>query len=460
MSRVAVVGSGPSGFYAAEALLKSPSVEVDMFERLPVPYGLVRYGVAPDHPRLKLPALAYERIGVTPGFRFIGGVKVGRDLSAQELRDAYDAVVFCHGAETDRALGVAGEALAGSHTATEFVGWYNGHPDFRDRLFDLSHDTAVIIGHGNVAADVCRILAKPVDELAATDIAQHALDALAASRVREIVLVGRRGPAQAKFSDKELRELGEVSGTQVAVDRADLELGAACAAELEGPTGQGAAWNMALLREFAARPARASARRIRFRFLESPAALYGRDRLEGVVLEKNRLEGPAFEQRASGTGRTVRLDCGLLFRSVGYKGVRIDGVPFDDDRGIIPNRDGRVISDASPDASVDASVDGSAVPGLYCAGWIKRGANGVIGTNRADAAATIESLLADLVRQTRPARKSDADALLARLAGRGIRWTSFEDWKKIDAAEIRRGAASGKPREKFVDLDEMYAALD
>lgn len=443
MLKIAVVGSGPSGFYTAEALLKSSKAEVDMLERLPVPYGLVRYGVAPDHPKLKLPAMTYARTAALSGFRFVGGVTVGKDVSVEELKDAYHAVVFCCGAETDRELGIPGENLTGSHAATAFVGWYNGHPDFLQHSFDLTQEQAVIIGQGNVAADVCRILAKPVDDLRQTDIAEHALQALAESRVREIHIIGRRGPAQAKFTDKELRELGEIPQACVSLDPADLVLDPASAKEIEDPRGQTAAWNMALLREFASRPLAQARRRINFRFLESPVALYGGQNLGGAVLEKNRLEGPPFGQRALGTGVTARLDCGLLFRSVGYKGLEMPGLPFDERRGIIPNREGRVIRDGLP------------LAGMYCAGWIKRGPSGIIGTNRADAVETANHLLTDMHTNASLPSKAGASVLLPMLASRGLRCTSFEDWLKIDAAEIARGAEAGKPREKFVRIKDM-----
>jgi len=447
MLKLAIVGSGPSGFYVAEALLKSGSVEVNMLERLPVPYGLVRYGVAPDHPKLKLPALAFARTAALPGFRFIGGVTVGRDMSVGELREAYHGIVFCGGAETDRELGVPGEGLPGSHAATEFVGWYNGHPDYLERRFDLTQECVVIIGHGNVAADVCRILAKPVDDLRQTDIAEHALDALAESRVREIHLVGRRGPAQVKFTDKELRELGEISQASVSVEPGCLDLNPASVAEVNDPREQAAGWNMQLLREFAARSSADARRRIFLRFLESPRELYGTDHLEGVVLEKNILDGPPFGQTARGTGRLLRLDCGLLFRSVGYMGVAIPGVPFDARRGIIPNAQGRVLH------------DGQALAGIYCAGWIKRGPSGIIGTNRADAIETAAHLLSDFTSRDDLPAKPGASALLPLLASRGLRCTDFQDWLKVDAAEIARGAAVGKPREKFVRIQDVFDSI-
>jgi ferredoxin--NADP+ reductase len=448
---VAIVGSGPSGFYAAEALLKSGrAVRIDMFERLPAPFGLVRHGVAPDHAKLKEPIRIYDTIARAPAFRLLGNVTVGRDVSVEELRAAYHAVLFCSGAESDRRLGIPGEDLPGSHTATEFVGWYNGHPDYRDRLFDLGQEIAVIIGQGNVAIDVCRILAKTVDELKHTDIAEHALDCLAASRIREIHLVGRRGPAQAKFTTKEFRELGELADCEPVLDPAALELNPESLKELEDRNGAVAKKNLEVLKGFASRPPRATRRRVFLRFLLSPVELRGDGRVEQVVLERNRLEGPPFQQAARGTGERVPQPCGLLFRSIGYKGVAIPGVPFDPGRGVFPTREGRI---------VDAA--GVPIPGLYAAGWIKRGPTGIIGTNRADGVATVNALLADFGGDGADlAPKPGAEGLPSLNGGRGPRVVSYADWLVIDRAEVARGAPKGKPREKFTSTAEMLALVD
>ena len=446
--RVAVVGSGPSGFYATEALFKSgKTVLVDMYERLAVPFGLVRSGVAPDHPKLKQVVLVYDKIARSSGFRFIGNVAVGRDLSTDELRQAYHAVIFTCGAESDRRLGIPGEDLPGSYTATEFVGWYNGHPDYRDRVFDLSQEVAVIIGQGNVAIDVCRILAKTVDELKHTDIAEHALAALAESRIREIHMIGRRGPAQAKFTNKELRELGELADADVSLDPADLRLNPESEAELADKNNDVSAKNVELFRGFLNTGAPPKRRHCHLHFLKSPAELLGKERVEAIVLEKNRLQGAPFEQQARGTGERSEIPCGLLFRSIGYKGVAVPGIPFDERKGVLPNRDGRLL-------------DGDNVlPGVYCAGWIKRGPTGIIGTNRADSVSTINSLLADLPGLDSATDKHGADALLPLLAERGVRTISFTDWLKIDAAEVGLGKPKGKPREKFTRLAEILQLL-
>lgn len=445
--RAAIVGSGPAGFYAAEALLESASlVLVDMFERLPAPFGLVRSGVAPDHPKLKQPILVYQKIAASPQLRFFGNVMVGRDVSVSELMDCHHVVVFACGAQTDRTMGIPGEHLPGSHAATEFVGWYNGHPDYRDLVFDLSHETAVVIGQGNVAVDVCRILAKTADELRQTDIAAHALEVLAESRIRDVHMIGRRGPVQAKFTHPELRELGQLADCDPVVDSHDLDLNPASRQELGDRSNRTALKSYEVLQAFAARPPPIRHRRCHIKFLKSPIKLSGDGRLERVVLMRNRLTGEASRQIAQPTGETEELACGILFRSIGYRGVAIPGVPFDEILGVIPNRDGRV-------------TDGcTVVPGLYATGWIKRGANGIIGTNREDSLLTINSIWGDLP-ELDPSPKPGADRLDALLQSRRIRVVSYTDWCKIDAAEIRRGQLAAKPREKFTRLKEMLDVI-
>jgi ferredoxin--NADP+ reductase len=442
---VAIVGAGPSGFYAAEALLRSGlPVRVDMIERLPTPFGLVRSGVAPDHPKLKQAILVYERIARTPGFHFFGNVQVGRHVTVAELRASYHAVVFACGAETDRRMGIPGEDLPRSHTATEFVGWFNGHPDYRDRTFDLSQKTVAIVGHGNVAADVTRILAKPVDELRSTDIAEHALDALARSKVKEIHVIGRRGPIQAKFTTKELRELGEITGCATVADPADLALNDESETELADRDNLKGPGNLALFRAFAAREPAAGQRAIRFRFHLSPVALLGDGQVEKLVLTRNHLEGPPFAQIARPTGEPVELACGLLFRSIGYRGTAISGLPFDSALGTVPHAGGRVLEGAA------------ALPGLYVTGWLKRGPTGIIGTNRADSVETVASLLADLSKGC-DQEKGGAGALRALLEARDVQVFDYENWSILDLAEIDRGKPKGKPREKFTRIDEMLA---
>lgn len=443
--RVAIVGSGPSGFYAADPLLKSesPVCSVDMFDRLPVPFGLVRGGVAPDHPKIRTVTRVYEKIADHPRFRFLGNVKVGQDIQVDELRRHYDAILFSCGAETDRRLGIPGEDLAGSHTATSFVAWYNAHPDYRDLHFDLSQEVAVVIGVGNVAMDVARTLAKTVDELKTTDIAQHALDALAESKIREIYIIGRRGAAQAAYTTPELKEMGELEACDPIVGPAEIALDPLSQQEL---SDRNTARNIEILTEYANRPTGGKPRKLHFRFLLSPTELKGTDRVESIVLEKNRLEGEPENLKARGTGEHVEIPCGLVFRSIGYKGIAMPGVPFDEKRGVFPNEKGRITENGAP------------VVGLYCAGWIKRGPSGIIGTNKPDSVETVEQLLADLPNLT-PAPQPDSAAVDALLAERGVRVVDIAGWRKIDAAEIARGQAVGKPRERFTRVAEMLAQL-
>lgn len=442
--RVAIVGSGPGGFYAAEALLAA-SAEVDMFEALPAPFGLVRYGVAPDHPKIKSIIARYQKSAEHPSFALLGNTEVGRDISVEELRRYYDAVVLASGAQTDRRLGIPGEDLPGSYTATEFVAWYNGHPAYQDRVFDLSCECAIVIGQGNVAVDVARILTKTTDELADTDITARALQALAESKIREVRMVGRRGPVQAAFTPVELKELGELADCDAVVDAADLVLNDASRAELEVLKWRDAKKNCDLLTEFAARKTSGRSRRLVIEFYQSPKELRGGDAVKEILMERNLLAGEPGAQRAVGSGRIDVVACGAVFRSVGYRGVPIAGVPFDEKAGVVLNLEGRVTRDAV------------AVPGLYAVGWIKRGPSGVIGTNKADAAETVKHLLADAPALSRCAEPS-RDAVLELLESRGVRVVSYPQWRTIDAAEVARGAAVGKPREKFVDVDEMLSA--
>jgi ferredoxin--NADP+ reductase len=442
--RVAIVGSGPSGFYAAEALLQSEhTTEVDILERLPVPYGLVRYGVAPDHPRLKDVANTYEEIARHPRFSFIGNVSYGQNLTLGELSDCYHAVIFATGAATDRKLGVPGEDIPGSYAGTAFVGWYNGHPDFRDLEFDLSSETAVIIGQGNVAIDICRILAKSTDELRKTDIAAHALDALAESRIREIHLMGRRGPVQARFTTKELRELGQLAECDPFVDPDDLLLGETCQSELNDVREPARARNFKVFQGFASGQ-QGKAKSCHIHFFKSPREARGRHRLEELVLERTRLVGAAGRQEAVGTGETLSIKTGLMIRSVGYGGLPLEGIPFDAKLGIVPHQNGRATT-ASPNGFP-----------IYVTGWIKRGPTGIIGTNRADSMDTVATLLADLP-DFAPQQKPGRDALVSMLAQRSVRPVSFDDWGMIDRAERERGLPIGKPREKFTRISEMLA---
>lgn len=447
--RVAVVGAGPSGFYAAEALLKHrPEAVVDLFDRLPAPFGLVRYGVAPDHQKIKSVTKVYDRLLADPRVRFRGHVEVGRDLLADDLRRHYHATVFAYGAALDRQLGVPGEDLAGSLSATHFVGWYNGHPDFVDLDPNLAGSTALVVGVGNVAVDVTRILAKTPAELHDSDIADHALAALAGSQVRDIVVIGRRGPAEAKWSTKELRDLGELADADVLVDPADLAISEASRAAIADDVV--ARRNLEVLEDLAARPARGAGRRIHLRFLLSPVAIEpaadGRS-IGTVVLERNRLEArPDGSLTAVGSGVTERLAAQLVFRSVGYRGEPMPGLPFDERWAVVPNDRGRVLS----------ARGGERVPGWYVAGWIKRGPTGVIGTNKACAVETVASLLEDTLPEIAPEDAAPA-AVDALLAERGVVFVDVEGWRHIDAAELAAGGARGRPRVKLCSRQDLLA---
>ncbi|HVC07486.1 MAG TPA: FAD-dependent oxidoreductase [Solirubrobacterales bacterium] len=455
--RVAIVGAGPSGFYAAEHILKDGEVhaQVDLFDRLPTPFGLVRGGVAPDHPKIKSVIRVFEKTAARDGFRFFGNVKVGHDIEVQDLERLYHAIVFTLGCETDRQLGVPGEDLPGSHAATAFVGWYNAHPDYAEEEFDLSGERAVVIGNGNVAMDVARMLALTDHELRQTDTADHAIEALDRSSIREIVVLGRRGPAQAAFTNPEIRELGEMEDADIVVDPSEVALDSASQAYLDSEDADKTTRvNVETLREFSQRESRGKRRRIVLRFLASPIEIGGDGRVERIVIGRNELVEEGGALRARDTGAREELACGLVLRSVGYTGVPIEGVPFDHARGLILNDGGRVLD----------SHDAGHRVGHYTAGWIKRGPSGVIGTNKKDALETVRHLLVDVESQTllTPASPEPA-AVEDLLAARGIRYVSFEDWQAIDQAEVGRGEPHGRPRVKFVRVEEMLeqaGALD
>jgi ferredoxin--NADP+ reductase len=448
--KVAVVGAGPAGFYAAAALLKNKAgvdVRVDLFDRLPAPYGLVRYGVAPDHAKIKTVRKIYARTAQDERVRFFGDVEFGSDLTLEDLQARYDQVVFTVGAQSDRALGIPGEDLEGSYSATEFVAWYNGHPDYAERAFALDARAAVVVGAGNVALDVARILAKSVDELHPTDIAQHALDALRGSLIEDVYIVARRGPAQAKFSKKELREFGELEIAHAVVRQADFELDDASAAALESDSA--ARGNVEIMRSFFELDPGDKPRRVHFLFCTSPVEILGDDdgRVAGVRVVDNRLEPTDSGYIQSyPTETTHELDCGLVLRSVGYRGVALPGLPFDARRAVISNDDGRV-----------TDADGAHLPGLYVAGWIKRGPSGVIGTNNKCASGTVACMLDDLA--TTPPAPSHDDDVAALLTARGVDFITFEDWLALDAEEVRRGEETGRARVKFVDRASVRQAL-
>lgn len=433
--QVAIVGSGPAALYAADELLKRPGVEVNVFDRLPTPHGLVRAGVAPDHQSTKSIDGLFRQIEDQPGFGYVLGVEVGRDITHEELLEHHHAVVYATGASHDRALGIPGEGLRGSETATTFVAWYNGHPDHADRSFDLSGERAVIVGNGNVALDVARILATDPERLASTDIADHALDALRGSQIREVVLLARRGAAQAAFTLPELVGLVGRNDIEIAVEGADLET----------TTGDLTVdQKLTVLRAAAERPARPGARRIVFRFATSPVEIFGSDRVAGVLVRRNELMGVGDAVRPVPTDDTGTIETGLVLRSIGYRGIAVPGVPFDDGRGVIPHEEGRVRGAA----------------GTYAVGWIKRGPSGFIGTNKSCSRETVDHLIEDFnagLLQT-PARSPRSLSKL--LDDRAPRSIGVRGWRGIDRAEHRAGVQQGRTRRKLTHLGELLAVAN
>lgn len=443
-----MVGSGPAGFYAAAALLGADlPVEVDMFERLPTPWGLVRLGVAPDHPKLKEVSRAFERTAQRPGFRFFGNVELGRDLRHADLASLYDAVVYAVGAQSGRRLGIPGEDLRGSWSATELVAWYNGHPDFQELAFDLDTERAVVVGAGNVALDVARMLALTEGELAPTDTTDRAIRAIVASGLEEIVVLARRGPAQAAFTTPELKELGELAGADVLVDPAELGLDPSSEAALATDTN--ARRNLEVLRDFAARTPAGRPRAVQLRFGLSPVAIVGTGRVEGIEVVRNELVADEEGRvRAVATEERETIPAGLVFRSVGYRGVPVAELPFDERSGTMPNEGGRVLDPT-----------GAPIVGVYCAGWIKRGPTGVIGTNKKDATETVALLMEDARTGELPTpERADADAAVEVLAERGVEFVAYAGWEAIDAVERAAGDPHGRPRIKLATWEELLAA--
>jgi ferredoxin--NADP+ reductase len=453
--RVAVIGSGPAGFYTAGHLLKDPSgpFEVDMLERLPTPFGLVRSGVAPDHPKIKSVTRIYEKTAAHPRFRFFGNVHFGEHISREDLLAHYHAIVYATGSPSDRSLGIPGEDLPGSHAATDFVGWYNGHPDQTDLEVALhSAERALVIGNGNVALDVARMLVLAPSELAPTDTADHALDVLAHSRICEVVVVGRRGPAQAAFTNPELLELGELSDADVVVDPAELER-ALAVPDPDAESNATSRRNVEILRSYASRPPSGHRKRIVLRFLLSPTALHpdASGRLGTVELIRNELvRAPGGGLRAQPTGERETIPAGLAFRAIGYRGIPLPGVPFDERTAVIPNDAGRVIDPST----------GAPLRGEYVVGWIKRGPSGVIGTNKKDAQQTVDAILADLVSANGDTRlltpgSPDPAAVESVLRARQPELVTYAGWSEIDRHERALGESSGRPRVKLTRIEEM-----
>ncbi|MDQ3675566.1 MAG: FAD-dependent oxidoreductase [Actinomycetota bacterium] len=450
--RVAIVGAGPAGAFAAACLLRARGdAEIDLFERLPTPWGLLRGGVAPDHQEIKRLEDAFDRQTLKRGCRFLGNVEVGVDVSHAELMRHYTAVIYATGAQTDKSLGIGGEDLPGSWAATEFVAWYNGHPDYRGLQFDLSAQRAVVIGNGNVAADVTRMLTLSARELERTDVADHALEALRESRIEEVIVLGRRGPAQAAFTSAELRELGRLDGVDARVDADELELDPVSRQWLDQDGTFTARKNVELLRELAARPARPEARRrIELRFLRSPVQIRGTGRVEAIDVRRNeivRADDGSLRARAVGEDAET-IECGLVLRSVGYRAVPLPDVPFDERFFVLPNERGRVLT-----------PDGEPLPGVYSVGWIKRGPTGILGTNKRDAEETVSCLVDDLRAAALPQPpdpgREPIDELLAQ---RKPDVVTVDGWRAIDGHELERGRSERRPRVKLASRNELLAA--
>ncbi|MCB9457841.1 MAG: FAD-dependent oxidoreductase [Anaerolineaceae bacterium] len=452
--RVAIIGSGPSGFYAAEHLLKQDKViEVDMYDRLPTPYGLVRGGVAPDHQKIKSVTKVYDKTASNPQFRFYGNVEFGKDVTHADLAQHYHAIVYAVGAQTDRKMDIPGEDLPGSYPATEFVAWYNAHPDYRDYHFDLTQESVAVVGLGNVAMDVIRILARTPGELGKTDIADYALEALKNSNVKTIYVLGRRGPAQSAFTNPEIKELGEMEDADVIVPPDDIALDPFSQEYIDSGIDKVAVKNVQILRELAERGDTGKKIKIVMRFLVSPVELIGDENgLRAVKVVKNELyKSDDGSLRPRATDQFETLPIGLIFRSVGYRGQALPDVPFYDRWGTIPNDKGRVMTEQK---------GGEQVIGDYVVGWIKRGPSGIIGTNKPDSVETMNMLLEDLDagKLLTPVTAS-RDAIENLLKERKIRYVTFDEWKYLDELEVQRGAALGRPRLKFSRIADMLQAL-
>jgi ferredoxin/flavodoxin---NADP+ reductase len=452
--RAAIVGAGPAGFYTADQLLGA-GFEVDLYDVLPTPFGLVRAGVAPDHPKIKSVTRIYEKTAAKPGFRFFGGVELGSDVSREDLLERYNAVVYAVGTATDNRLGIPGEDRPGSHSATEFVAWYNGHPDFADHEFDLSATRAVVIGNGNVAIDVARMLVLDPDEVGLTDTADHAVAGLAAAQVEHVILLGRRGPAQAAFTNPELRELGELQRADVVVQPDELELDEHSAAWLDSDDADPTARrNVDILRGYSELRAGEKSHRIELRFLRSPVEVLGEDEsgcVTGLRVVRNRIEADASGAlRAVSTGEEEVIQCGLVLRSIGYRGNPLPGVPYDERRGLIANEGGRVTGE-----------DGAPLPGEYAVGWIKRGPSGVIGTNKKDAADTVARVVEDAeAGRLNDPPSPDSEDIESWLRESVPGLVTWEGWQAIDSHEQELGEPHGRPRVKLVRVPEMIAVAE
>ena len=453
--RVAIIGSGPAAFYAADHLMKQSGlvVQIDMFDRLPTPYGLVRFGVAPDHQKIKTVVKVFEKLARQPNFRFYGNVEFGKHLTLAEFKQHYHQILYATGAQTDRRMEIPGEDLAGSFPATEFVAWYNGHPDYRNLKFDLSTESVAVVGVGNVAIDVARILSLTPKELAVTDMADYAIDALSKSQVKEVYLLGRRGPAQAAFTNPEIKEVGELEDADALVLPAEAQLDAVSQAEVSASNDPTLQKKVEILQEYAQRKPSGKSRRLHIRFLVSPVELFGD--ADGCVTKMRLVRNTLYKTetgtiRPKPTDQFEELQVGLVFRSVGYRGVPLPDVPFNDKWGVILNEKGRVLDPATK----------LPLAGQYTSGWIKRGPSGVIGTNKPDSVETAMCMLEDAQKGVtfQPAQP-DLDSIDKLVRERQPRFFSIADWLAIDKLEVAKGAAQGRPRVKFTSVEEMLAAL-
>ena len=451
--RVAIIGSGPAGFYTVSNFFKHKDlvVHLDMYDRLPTPFGLVRAGVAPDHQKDKSVTRAYDKSANTPNFRFFGNVEYGKHVHLADLRQHYHQVIFTTGAPVDRNLDIPGEDLLGSHSATEFVAWYNGHPDFTHLSFDLSQENVAIVGIGNVAMDVARILSKTPEELAETDIADYALDALRQSKVKNVYLLGRRGPAQAAFTPPEIKEMGELLDSDVTVQADEAVVDAPSLEYIARHPDKNVDKNVAYITDYAGRPRSQKSKLLTVRFLVSPVELTG---VDGKVIAVRLVKNEAYKSedgsiRPRATAVFEELPAGLVFRSVGYRGVALPDVPFHDSFGTVENDLGRVQTN-----------DGKQVTGLYAAGWIKRGPTGVIGTNKTCAQETVQCMVDDLHagKYFEPVI-SDLSAIEHLIRERQQQVISYQDWKAINEAEVKKGEAENRPRVKFTNIEDMLAVL-
>ncbi|MEC8299797.1 MAG: FAD-dependent oxidoreductase [Pseudomonadota bacterium] len=447
--RVAIIGSGPAGFYTVSNFLKNKElvVEFDMYDRLPTPFGLVRAGVAPDHQKDKSVQKAYDKNAQLPNFRFFGNVEYGSDITIEDLRKHYHQVMFSTGAPFDRNLGIPGENLDGCFSATEFVAWYNGHPDFADRKFDLSQENVVIVGVGNVAMDVARMLCKTHKELSVTDVADHALVALKNSKVKNVYILGRRGPAQAAFTPPEIKELGEFEDADVTIPLEEAKVDAASLALIEND--KNALKNINFISEYAERTIQGKSRLLTIRFLVSPVEVIGVDgKVKSVKVVKNKLvENQDGTVRPVASEETENIPAGLIFRSVGYKGKPLTDIPYDENSGTILNNSGRVVNS-----------DGVPVCGLYTAGWIKRGPSGVIGTNKTCAQETVARMIEDIgTGKVNIPEDPSIRGVEDLINGIDSAVVTYPEWQNIDRSELQRGEAQGRPRVKYTDVDEMIS---